>query len=127
MPITLPEITVVGVPGGIPITVADWFAEGFTTGWRSPDVTPEAPAPLDEEAMTAFFDGTRTGASSRRDIESQFSPSSDGLPGIEPEIGGRLFEEVQREWDEAWAEFLEHQEAHIEVEKPEIVFSGATP
>ena len=121
MPITLPEITVVGRPDPVPITVADWFAEGFTIGWRDRVGPTEPPAPLNEAALAAFFEGGRTGASSRLDVEAIFSGPPDGNPGIEPEIGGRLFEEVQREWDEAWAEFLEHEEPHTHAEQPRIV------
>ena len=123
MPITLPEITVVGRPDPVPITVADWFAEGFTVGWRDRVAPTEPPAPLDDAALSAYFEGGRTGVSSRLDVEAIFTGETDGSPGIEPEIGGRLFEEVQREWDESWAEFLEHQEPHTHVDKPRIVLN----
>jgi hypothetical protein len=122
MATTLPEITIVGNPGSTPVTVADWYAEGFTAGWREPNVTPGAPAPLNQETLSAFFAGVTAGSNSRRGIEAA-DPGDDSGPAAEPDIGGPLFEEVDREYREAFAKFLEHDDPHNEVELPEIEFA----
>jgi len=84
MLITLPEITIVGDPNSVPVIIADWFAEGFVVGWRDPGTKLEAPAPLNEEALAAFFDGVTSGANARRNIEN--SEPDPGL-GVETMLG----------------------------------------
>ena len=125
MSVTLPEITVVGRPTPFPVSVSDWFAEGFTVGWRDRAQPQEAPAPLNDEALTAFFDGGRLGAESRLEIEEmEFEfDNPDGQPGAEPDLHGKVFEEVEREWNEAWSKFLEHEAPHSEDKQPEIEFA----
>jgi hypothetical protein len=123
MAVTLPEITIVGNPNSVPVSIGDWFAEGFKAGWGDPDVTPEAPAPLDQEALDAFFEGVGAGSRARRNIET--SISDDSGPGVEPDIGGQIFEEVDREYREAFKKFLEpHEEDEPhEIGPPEIEFA----
>jgi hypothetical protein len=119
MAVTLPEITIVGRSNSVPVTAADWFAEGFSKGWSEPDAKHEPPAPLNEETLAAYNEGMTAGSNARRGIE--VSTENQG-PGIEPDIGGEIFEEVERRYREAWDEFLRHEDPHNEVELPEIEF-----
>jgi hypothetical protein len=109
MPITLPEITIVGDPGASPSTAGDWFAEGFMFGWNHPDTAnPEAPAPLREDLLSAYDEGARAGRNARRGIETDYA-DYDG-PAVDVDPGGEPYEEAEKRWKEAWDEFLNHRE-----------------
>lgn len=108
MPYTMPEITIEGHPGSPPETAGDWFADGFMFGWNYPDSEVEAPAPLREDLLSAYFDGARAGRDSRRGIETSFA-DYDG-PSVDEDPGGEPYEEAERRWKEEWAEFLNHRE-----------------
>jgi hypothetical protein len=128
MTVTLPEVTIVGDPNSVPVTVADWYAQGFTVGWKDPGVKPEPPAPLNEETLSSYFAGVSAGSQARKDIEDEID--DDNGPAVEPDIGGPLFEEVDRKYRETFLKFLEHEDPHSEEEMhvdeppplPNIVF-----
>lgn len=105
---TLPEITIVGHPEDNPTTAGDWFAEGFMFGWNQPDAQAEAPAPLREDLLSAYFEGVDRGRGARRGVEEGL-PADEG-PSIGPDRGGESYEEAERRWREAWSEFLNHRE-----------------
>jgi hypothetical protein len=121
MAITLPEITIVGRSSSVPVTAADWFAEGFSKGWSEPDAKHEPPAPLNKDTLAAYYEGLTAGSNARRGIE--VSIGNNRGSGIEPDIGGEIFEEVEREYRERWERFIEHDDPHNEIELPEIEFA----
>jgi len=108
--ITLPEIIVVGDPNQSPRTVADWFAEGFYFGWNHPDGQPEAPAPLDEPYLQAYFEGVGAARGKRTDFDHYEGPE------IGPDIGGQPLDEFERGFREALEELFRVEDKHIENE-----------
>ena len=122
-PITLPEITIEGRADSRPQTPSDWLCEGFMFGWNHPDQEPEAPAPLNEEYLSAYMSGVKAGKDARRGIEANYAPSDeyDG-PTVVNDLGGESYDELEKAWKEAWDEFLNHREdPHIEAPEIEIV------
>ncbi|MBV8253651.1 MAG: hypothetical protein JO154_13670 [Chitinophaga sp.] len=121
MSITLPEITIVGRANSTPETPSDWFCDGFMAGWNNPQLVPEAPAPLNEEYLSAYFSGVQAGKNCRNGVECICDdPQYDG-PSVVNDLGGQPYEELEKAWKESWSEFLNHREdPHIEA--PEIEF-----
>jgi hypothetical protein len=115
MPITLPEITIVGHADASPVTPTDWFCEGFMFGWNHAGENPGAPAPLNDATMAVYCQGVTAGQKSRSDTESQYTG-----PTLGSDPGGELYDDVERRWKDAWAEFLKHDDPHSETDPPEI-------
>jgi hypothetical protein len=116
--ITLPEITIEGRAGSLPQTPEDWYCDGFMFEWNNPNAVPEAPAPLNEEYLSAYFAGVEAGKNSRKGIEDSFiAPASDANegPAVVNDLGGEPYEKLEKEWKEAWSKFVNHrEEPHIE-------------
>ncbi|MEW2626401.1 hypothetical protein [Streptomyces sp. NPDC048106] len=108
--ITLPEVIVVGDPDQTPTTIADWFAEGFFFGWNHQTGMPEAPAPLDQPFLEAYFNGVAA-ARSKRDDFDQFQG-----PAIGPDVGGQPLDEFERGFREALEDLFHEEDKHIEGE-----------
>jgi hypothetical protein len=118
--ITLPEITIVGHPVAMPVSAADWFCEGFMFGWQHPDVeVPEAPQPLSEELLASYTMGTTSGQRAAKNIVEGYEDDGPGWEAARE--GGIPYEKLEREWRDAWSEFLDHrEEPHIENEPFEV-------
>lgn len=108
--VTLPEVIVVGDPDRSPMTVADWFAEGFYVGWNLQNGTPEAPAFLNGPFLQAYLDGASAAQGKRADFD-QFQG-----PAIGPDVGGVPLEEFERGFREALEDLFREEDKHIESE-----------
>lgn len=113
---TQPDISFARNATGFPDTAAGWFCEGYTFGWNHPGVTPEAPAPLREDLLSAYFQGVSAAQQALDDALKDYTG-----PIAAPDPGGENYDELERRWAEAWSEFINHREdPHIEIEMPEI-------
>ena len=120
--ITLPEITIEGDPDSPPITEADWWANGFTQGFNSPDETPERPLLINDDLAALFFFGVDNGKEAQAVTAAEMDALIADQPSIEGDIGGPTLESVRRQFEEDFSGLLnpEH-EPHIEVEREAIM------
>jgi hypothetical protein len=127
---TLPEITIEGDPYAQPVTLADWWCEGFVAGFGSPDTTPERPLMMNDQIAFVFLAGVDVGRSSRWETDARIEEQLRDFPQIGPDLGGEAYDEVQRRYYEGWEALLHEHMPHIEVEgepgpppiRPNIVF-----
>ncbi len=94
-----------------------WYAAGLVYGWQHPDVTPEAPAPLDEPFLSAYFLGCQQGAQARTDD----APPVDG-PAIGPDPGGQSIEDFERDGREILEGLFHQHMPHTELPEFEEYF-----
>ncbi|MCA1576906.1 MAG: hypothetical protein LC794_06015 [Acidobacteria bacterium] len=120
--ITLPEITIEGDPDSPPITEADWWANGFTQGFNSPDETPERPLLINDDLAALFFFGVDNGKEAQAVTAAEIDALLADQPSIEGDIDGPTLESVRRQFEEDFSGLLDPEhEPHIEVEPPAIV------
>ncbi len=98
--------------GAFPKNEAEWYVAGLIFGWQHPDRTPEAPAPLDEPFLSAYFTGCGQGAQARRDAAEREAPI-DG-PSIGPDLGGQSLDEFEREGREILEELFHQHMPHTD-------------
>src|SRR5262245_17973298 len=107
--ITLPEITIVGDPGGRPKTEGDFWCDGYVFGWSNPKAPLERPPMLADEYAQAYLDGAVAG---QREASDAVAQADDQTPAEGPSIGPApegpvvSYEEAERRWREAWEEFI---------------------
>jgi hypothetical protein len=118
MAVTLPEVQITGSGDAVPQNAADWFCQGYMFGWNQPNATPSAPAPLNEDLLAAYLQGVTAGQSGRQKAESDLGDYTGPVIGPDPG-GGEPYEEIERRWKEAWAEFLKKEDPHTH-EEPKI-------
>jgi len=87
-----------------PRTQDEWYMAGLIYGWSAPQCTREAPAPLNEELLNAYFQGVEDGGNARLEYEETRSEEGEPTPDyptIGPVPGGGVslekYEERQRE------------------------------
>lgn len=116
--ITLPETIVVGDPlRDTPMAEIDWFGEGFLFGWNNSGAKAEAPAPLAQPLLDAYFDGVAAGRKQRTGFDGYDGPS------IGPDPGGVPWDEFQKGLREALDDVFHKHEPHTDPEPVEIEFA----
>ncbi|MEU4036667.1 hypothetical protein [Streptomyces collinus] len=78
-----------------PTTTQDWYLAGAIFGWEAPQCTAQAPAPLNDETLKAYFQGVEDGGTARLDYEDQKAAEEDNpqpvdYPTIGPTPGGSI-------------------------------------
>lgn len=77
-----------------PVSPTDWYMAGLVFGWEAPQCTAQAPAPLNDETLQAYFNGVQDGGTARLDFEQQKSNSTGepqpDYPTIGPTPGGTI-------------------------------------
>src|SRR5579859_7858913 len=114
--ITLPEITIEGNPDALPMNASDWWADGFIKGFNAPDTVPERPLMINDELAASFFSGVQSGQQASKDIETEFNERFGNSQQVVPDIGGEVFDEVQRRYNEEWEAIFHQHMPHTEVE-----------
>lgn len=114
--VTLPEIIVEGSADSQAMNASDWWCQGFTTGFNASDAVIERPLMINDELAASFFAGAESGQNSRKEIQAEFDERYRDSPQIVPDIGGEAYVEVQRRYNQAWAELFHEHMPHTEVE-----------
>ncbi len=71
-----------------PATANEWYLAGLIFGWEAPQCTAQAPAPLNDESLQAYFQGVQDGGVARLDFEDQKAAETDNpQPADYPTIG----------------------------------------
>jgi hypothetical protein len=103
-----------------PRTEEEWFMAGVIFGWGSPVSTAEAPAPLAENFLAAYFRGVQVGGEARVAYDSEprdkpIEPPSDG-PSIGPTPDGTVpLEEAMREQREILESLFHQHMPHTDI------------
>jgi len=123
--ITLPEITIEGSPDAQPINESDWWCQGFTTGFNAPNTAAERPLMINDTLAATYLACVESGKKANQEIEADFEERIRDLPQVSPDIGGELYEDVQRRYNEEWEavfhKHMPHTEVEEEVVRPNIV------
>ena len=126
--ITLPEITIEGSAGGSPQNAADWWAEGFLTGYNAPHAAPERPLMINDELAGTFLAGVESGRAAARTIAAEMKALVAGNPQIGPDIGGQSLESVRAQFLRDFGSlFNSEQELHTHDEAHELMEPLPTP
>jgi hypothetical protein len=122
--ITLPEITIVGDPEELPITVADWWAAGFVAGYNAPDIQHDRPLLINEDLATVFAEGVNAGQRAANDRKAELDAELADQPQIGPDIGGESFEKAQEDFDRLLEDLFHRHPPHTD---PEHMEEGSIP
>jgi len=116
-----PQISIEETPEPAVCKDTDWWCQGFVFGVNNPNSEPGPPAPLDQPFLDAYYAGAAAGRQARANYEAgqdQGGGSPDDGPAIGPDRGGESYDKLEREYQEAWAEFLLHRhQPHTENEE----------
>ncbi len=117
--IVLPEITIEGSADSPSITAADWWTNGFITGYNAPDAQIERPLMINDELAAIFLMGAAKGQQAARDAQAALDERFREQPSIGPEIiGTESLEEVQKRFTEEFGSLfgLHGHPPHTEID-----------
>ncbi|GII31892.1 hypothetical protein [Planotetraspora mira] len=100
----------------MPRTEEEWFMAGVVFGWQTPMCTAEAPAPLADNYLEAYFRGVQAGGEARLAAADEGVETPSEMPEIGPTPGGSVpLEEALSGQREILEELFHQHMPHVDV------------
>jgi hypothetical protein len=109
--IVLPEITIEGDARSSPQNASDWWANGFTFGYNSPDATAERPLMINDELAAMFLLGAQSGRRAARETADAMAALIDQNPAIQEDLGGQSLDRVREQFNRDFGSLFHSEHA----------------